>query len=257
MNLEIFRNNRYQIRGGLINDEPYFVLADIAKALDIENVSKLKSRLKKDGVTSSEVIDSMGRKQQATVINEPNLYRAIMSSRKKEAVEFQDWIVEDVIPAIRKHGGYLSDKKIEEVLTDPDTIIRLATALKEERSKKAALERELCEKRPKALFADSVAQSSGSILVGQFAKLISGDGFKMGQNRLFRWLREHGYLHAHGARRNQPYQRYIDNGWFEVIERTVNNPDGSTRITLTTKITGKGQVALAPKILDEMAGAAS
>lgn len=87
--------------------------------------------------------------------------------------------------------------------------------------------------------------------------MICTDGFKIGQNRLFRWLREHGYLHAHGARRNQPYQRYIDNGWFEVIERTVNNPDGTTRITLTTKITGKGQVALTPKILGELAGRAS
>jgi len=102
--------------------------------------------------------------------------------------------------------------------------------------------------KPKALFADSVASSKASILIGQYAKLISGGDFVIGQNRLFTILRENGFLHKSGARRNQPLQKYIDNNVFETVERTVNNPDGSVRITITTKITGKGQVYLIDKI---------
>ena len=102
--------------------------------------------------------------------------------------------------------------------------------------------------KPKALFADSVAQSETAILIGQFAKAISTDDFKIGQNKLFEWLRENGYLISSGARYNQPMQKYIDKGWFEVSERTVNNPDGSVRITFTTKVTGKGQVKLTERI---------
>jgi len=105
--------------------------------------------------------------------------------------------------------------------------------------------------KPKALFADSVAQSKQSILIGQFAKLISSDDFKIGRNRLFAWFRENGYLHAKGAEYNQPLQRYKEQGLFETIERTIISPDGSVRLVITTKITGKGQVCFTKKLLDK------
>jgi len=125
--------------------------------------------------------------------------------------------------------------------------LKLAGEIEEQNEKLQALNNEM---RPKALFADSVAQSHTSILVGQFAKAISSDTFSIGQNRLFAWLRENDYLMKGGNSHNQPKQRYIDNKYFEVVERTINNADGSTRITITTKITGKGQVALAEKIIN-------
>jgi len=114
------------------------------------------------------------------------------------------------------------------------------------------LQNKVIELKPKALFADSVAQSQGSILVGEFAKLISDEDFKIGQNKLFAWLRDNSYLCCSGSKYNQPCQRYIDNGYFETIERTINNPDGSTRITITTKITGLGQVKLHQKIKGQL-----
>jgi len=259
MNLEIFRKNGKQIRGGLIDGEPWFVAKDVCDALEIKNARDAIGRLKdkSKGVVSTDTLETSGGIQELTVVNEQGLYLLIMQSRKPSAVEFQLWVTGEVLPAIRKHGGYLTPEKVEEALLNPDTLISLATELKTERAARAEAERLAEERRPKALFADSVAQSSGSILVGQFAKLISTDGFKIGQNRMFRWLRENGYLHASGARRNQPKQRYIENGWFEIVERTVNNPDGSTRITLTTKITGKGQVALAERVLADFCGRAS
>jgi len=117
------------------------------------------------------------------------------------------------------------------------------------------LEDKIKKDKPKIVFANSVSQSYSSILIGQFAKAISKDGFSIGQNRLFTWLRENGYLCQNGANYNQPKQKYIDNDYFEIIERTVNSPDGNTRLTMTTKVTGKGQVALAGKILVSGIGA--
>ena len=268
MNLEIFKNNGYEIRGGLIDGEPYFVAMDIAEMLGYEephkavqqhcrNVTNLKEVLTRGKIPDKELVEKY-RKEYGNnwasilLIKESDTYRLIMRSNMPDAVKIQDWVVEEVLPSIRKHGAYMTEQKIEEVLQDPDTIIKLAQNLKEEMQKRKELENKIdTEYKPKALFADSVAQSKTSILIGQFAKAISTDNFKIGQNRLFKWLRENGYLINGGQRHNQPMQKYIDNGYFEVIERTVNNPDGSTRITITTKITGKGQVALTKKIKEE------
>ncbi len=258
MNLEIFQKDGVQIRGGLIDGEPYFVAKDVSDALGYKDAESMTRRLDGDEklilkellkTYKGEDLRQMGLRYDAILINEAGLYAAILWSQKPEAKKFKRWVTHEVLPAIRRHGGYLTPEKVEEALLNPDTIISLATRLKEEMQARKRLEAEVASQRPKALFADSVAQSEGSILVGQFAKLISTKEFKIGQNRLFRWLRENGYLHASGARRNQPYQRYIERGWFEIVERTVNNPDGSVRITLTTKITGKGQVALEERIV--------
>ncbi len=142
MKLEVFKNAGFEIRGGLINGEPYFVLADVCKALGLEQVSRVKDRLNKDGVTISKVIDSMGRTQQATFINESNLYKVIFQSRKEEAIQFQEWVTSEVLPSIRKHGAYLTPQKVEDILTNPDTIIQLATQLKAEKEAKEKAMRE-------------------------------------------------------------------------------------------------------------------
>ena len=141
MELQIFQNSGFQIRGGLINNEPYFALVDICKILSIKNVSDAKDRLKKDGVVSSEVIDSLGRKQNATLINEQNLYKVIFQSRKEEAEQFQDWVTGEVLPSIRKHGIYATDTTIEKMISNPDFAIQLLTTLKEEKAARIEAER--------------------------------------------------------------------------------------------------------------------
>jgi len=142
--LKIFENKEFgEVRAELINNEPYIMLADICKALDISNVSYTKSRLKEDGVCSTKVIDSLGREQEATFINESNLYRVIFQSRKPNAEKFTDWVVEDVLPSIRKHGAYATDNVIDQILHNPDFGIKLLTELKIEREEKLKLQKEV------------------------------------------------------------------------------------------------------------------
>lgn len=243
-NLQIFKNEKFgEMRTKEINNIPYICLADVCRILEIGNVSQLKTRLKNDGVITNEVIDNLGRKQQATFINESNLYKVIFQSRKPEAEQFTEWVTNEVLPSIRRNGGYIIG---QETLSDEELIqkaLLVATKKLEER------ERQLEEQKPKVLFANSVETSTTSILIGDLAKLIKQNGHDIGQNRLFQWLRENGYLIKTGERKNMPTQTSMDMGLFEVKERTVNNPDGSIRITKTTKVTGKGQLYFVNKFL--------
>lgn len=242
--IQIFKNNEFgEIRTVSKNDEPYLMLTDVCRILELFNVSQVKSRLKEDGVITNEVIDSLGRKQQATFINESNFYKVVFQSRKPQAEKFTDWVTSKVLPAIRKHGAYLTPEKLEEVLLNPDTLIQLATNLKEEQQRRFEAEKQIETMKPKALFADAWEVSEHSILVGEMAKLLARNGFKdMGQNRFFKWLRENGYLHKSGTQYNLPTQRSIDLEIFEVKTRTIVNQDGSTRVTMTPKIMVKGQI---------------
>ncbi|MDN5044950.1 phage antirepressor KilAC domain-containing protein [Aliarcobacter butzleri] len=140
------------------------------------------------------------------------------------------------------------EKQVNKPMTIEELLLENSKVINQLQNKVITLQDTIEVQKPKVLFADSVAQSETSILIGQFAKVISTDDFNIGQNRLFQWLRDNKYLISNGNAYNQPMQQYIDNGYFEVTERTINNPDGSTRITMTTKITGKGQVALTKKI---------
>lgn len=246
-NLQIFKNEKFgEIRTVEINNIPFVCLADVCKILEIKNISDCKGRLKQDGVVTNEVIDNLGRKQQATFINESNLYKVIFQSRKPEAEEFTEWVTNEVLPSIRKNGGYISG---QETLSD-DELIQKALLVATNKLKER--EKQLEEQRPKVLFANSVETSTTSILIGDLAKLIKQNGHDIGQNRLFKWLRENGYLIKSGERRNMPTQMSMDLGLFEVKERTVNNPDGSIRITKTTKVSGKGQVYFVNKFLKEV-----
>lgn len=246
-NLQIFKNEKFgEMRTTEINNIPFVCLADVCKILEIKNISDCKGRLKQDGVVTNEVIDNLGRKQQATFINESNLYKVIFQSRKPEAEEFTEWVTNEVLPSIRKNGGYISG---QETLSD-DELIQKALLVATNKLKER--EKQLEEQRPKVLFANSVETSTTSILIGDLAKLIKQNGHDIGQNRLFKWLRENGYLIKSGERRNMPTQMSMDLGLFEVKERTVNNPDGSIRITKTTKVSGKGQVYFVNKFLKEV-----
>jgi anti-repressor protein len=246
--LEIFNNSELgNVRVIVKDGEPFFVAKDVCDILGLKDVSMSLQKLDNDEKLIQKLFVS-GQNRDTWTINESGLYSLILRSNKPQAKQFKKWVTGEVLPTIRKHGAYLTDSKIEEVLTDPDTIIKLATQLKEEREARKKAETKVVELKPKAAFADAISSSNSSVLIGEFAKIISNNDFKIGQNKLFAWLRENGYLMSKGSRYNQPYQKYIENGYFEIIERVIHNPDGTTRITVTTKITGKGQVAIFKKL---------
>lgn len=249
--LQIFNSEEFgEIRTITKDDEPMFCLADVCKALELEQVSRVKARLKTDGVTTSKVIDRLGREQEATFINESNLYKTIFQSRKESAERFTEWVTSEVLPSIRKNGGYIAG---QETLSDEEL---MAKALLVANNKIAERDKIIEQKqarieqmKPKEIFADAVATSHTSILVGDLAKLICQNGYQIGQKRLFDWLRENNFLIKCGSSRNMPQQRFVEQGLFEIKESNLVNPDGSVRITKTTKVTGKGQVYFVNKFL--------
>ena len=244
--IQVFENNDSgQIRVIERDGEPWFVAADVCNVLDLSNPTIAVSRLDEDERAKF----NLGRQGDATIVNEPGLYTLVLGSRKPEAKAFKRWITHEVIPSVRKHGAYITPDKIEEILINPDTIIRLCTDLKEERAKRAALEVKVETDAPKVLFAGAVETSQDSCLVGQLAKMIRQNGCEIGQNRLFDYLRNEGYLCKSGSNRNLPTQRSMEAGLFEVKESVVDNPDGSVRLVRTTKVTGKGQIYFVNKFL--------
>ena len=177
-----------------------------------------------------------------TIINESGLYSLVLSSKLPTAKQFKRWITSEVIPSIRKHGAYMTPETIEKVLLNPDTIINLASQLKSEREKRIALEGKVEEDRPKVIFADAVSTAKNSILIGELAKLLKQNGVDMGQNRLFKWLREHGFLiKREGIDYNMPTQRSMELGLFEIKETAITHADGHISISKTPKVTGRGQ----------------
>ena len=251
--LQIFSNSDFgQVRTLEHEGKVLFMGADVAKILGYSNThDALIRHCKEDGVVKHEVIDSVGRQQQAKFINEGNLYRLIVSSKLPTAEKFEKWVYDEVLPAIRKHGAYMTADTIEKVLSDPDTIIKIATQLKEEQAKRMLLEVKVEEQKPKVLFADAVATSKTSILVGEMAKILKQNGIDIGQNRLFTWLRENGYLiRRSGTDFNMPTQYSMDLGLFEIKETVVHKPDGSSKINKTPKITGKGSIYFMNKLVE-------
>lgn len=231
------------------NETVLFVASDVAKTLGYKEPHKAVTRHCKGGMKRP--VLTSGGMQEMLVIREPDVYRLVTNSKLPAAEKFEMWVMEEVLPSIRKHGGYLTPEKVEEALLNPDTLIRLATDLKEERQKRLDAEQIVEAQKPKVLFADAVSTSETSILIGQLAKLITQNGHAIGQNRLFHWMRQNNYLGRSGQHYNEPTQYAMERGWFEVKERTVNNPDGSVRITRTTKVTGKGQVYFINKFLNQ------
>lgn len=240
--LKTFQNPKFgTIRTTTINGEPWFVAVDVCKALEIQNHKDAIGRLDEDEKTGVDLTDPHGRVQNTNCVNEPGLYALVLGSRKPEAKAFKRWITHEVIPAIRKHGAYMTPEKVEEILLNPDTIIKLATELKEERERTAALNAKIKADKPYTEFSAAIAANSDAILVRDFAKLLHNDGIKMGEKRLYKWLRENGFLMQTAP--TKPYQKYVDMGWFRVDERSISTVQGQM-IVSTTKITGKGQMGL-------------
>lgn len=249
--LQIFKNDEFgEVRVVEHEGQPCFVASDVAKALGYEKPNNaVNEHCKKVNKFS---YPNSGQLQPYNIIPESDVYRLVMRSNLPKAIEFQDWICEEVIPSLRKTGGYMLTKADD----TPESIMARAVLVAQEtierlKSHTEKLESRVEEMRPKELFADSVSASESSILVGQLAALLKQNGVNIGQNRLFERLRNDGFLIKFGERRNCPTQRALDMGLFELKERTVNNPDGTVRITLTTKVTGKGQVYFVNRYIGE------
>ena len=246
--IKIFNNPEFgKVRTMEINGEPYFVGKDVAIILGYakpENAIANHVDTEDKTLTPIQGGCSTGS-QNTTIINESGLYSLILSSKLPKAKEFKRWVTSEVLPSIRKHGAYA----VDELLNDPEFAIKTFTALKEERERSKRLSEQIEADKPKVIFADSVSAAKSSILVGDLAKLLKQNGVNIGQNRLFEWLRQNGYLIKDGTSKNMPTQRAADMKLFEVKVRTVNNPDGSIRETKTTVVTGKGQVYFVNKFL--------
>ena len=188
--IQVWNYEGAEVRTVQIDGEPWFVLADICRELEISNSRNISSRLEDDekGVT---LVDTLGGKQHVTIINESGLYTVILRSDKPQAKPFRKWVTSVVLPSIRKHGAYMTEQTLERALTSPDFLIELSTQLKTEQEQRRRLEttvaaqsKQMEQDKPKVLFADSVAASSSSILIGELAKLIKQNGVDMGQRRL-------------------------------------------------------------------------
>lgn len=241
--LKVFENAEFgQIRGVEINGESWLVGKDVAERLGYKNPNEaIADHVDDDDKLNSKTLSSLGQRG-GWLINESGLYSLVLGSKLPNAKKFKRWVTSEVLPAIRKHGGYLTAEKVEEALLNPDVLIRLATELKDEREARRVLESKVAEDAPKVLFAQAVEQAENSILVGDLAKLIKQNGTDIGQKRLFERLRAEGYLGTRGENYNMPTQRAMEMQLFRISERTINNPDGSVRLTRTVKVTGKGQV---------------
>ncbi len=250
--LKIFESADFgKVRTMVINDEPWFVAKDVAEALGYANASKaITDHVDDDDKLNNESLSSLGQRG-GWIINESGLYSLIMSSKLPGAKAFKRWVTTEVLPSIRKHGAYMTEQTIEKALTDPDFLIRLATNLKEEQMKRIAAEAKVEEMKPKVLFADAVETSQRSCLVAELAKILKQNGVDTGQNRLFSWLRGNGYLCTKGEYYNQPTQKAMDMGFFELKKRTVNNPDGTVMVVTTTKVTPKGQIFFVNKFCEK------
>lgn len=253
MNNEI---QRFDFKGALLRTltdeagEPWFIAKDVCDILELTNPAVALQSLdddEKTNLSNSYVWSEPGRRP--LIISEPGLYRLVMRSRKPEAKEFQRWVTHEVLPQIRKTGGYIPTSESD---SDEDIMARAVLVaqktIKQKNQQIAEQQTRIVELEPKARFADAVAASDGTCLVGELAKMlrqngmdIGQNGMDIGQNRLFRLLQADGYLGKSGSNRNVPTQRAMDLGLFRIKETTVTHADGHTTVSRTPKVTGKGQ----------------
>ena len=220
--------------------EPMFVAKDVCAALEVKNSRDALARLDDDekGVV---LTDTPGGEQQMQAVNEAGLYVLVLSSRKPEARAFKRWVTHEVLPALRRDGGYMVARDETPEQTMARAVLLAQATIDRQKSRIAGLEAENEEMRPKALFADAVAASDGTCLIGEFAKMLRQNGVDIGQNRLFAMLREDGYLGKAGQNRNVPTQRSMELGLFRIKETAITHSDGHVTINRTPKLTGKGQ----------------
>lgn len=255
--LKTFENERFgNVRVTMIDNEPWFVAADVCKALELGNPSMTVDRLDDDekGIST---IDTLGGKQRMAIINEPGLYSLVITSRKPEAKVFKRWITHDVIPTIRKTGGYVNNEELFLDTYFPTLDAGAKAMFKQTLVSLREANNKIEQDKPKVFFADSVEISENSVLVKTLAALLTQNGYKIGQNKLFELLRHDGYLVSRrGQSRNMPTQKAIDRGLFEVKESVICT-GGEHRVTQTTYVTGKGQIYFVNKYCNKQLSASN
>lgn len=240
-NVQIFKNAEFgEIRTLVEHEQVLFCASDVAKALGYARPNDAVNQHCRATVKRRTPIS--GKIQDINFIPEGDVYRLIIRSKLPAAEKFERWVFDEVLPTIRKHGAYMTEDALHKAITEPDFLIRLATELKQEKEARQQAEQQIEADRPKVLFAGAVSASHTSILIGDLAKLLKQNGYETGQKRLFQQLRDEGYLIKSGSSKNMPTQKAMEMGLFEVKETAFNNPDGTIRVTKTTKVTGKGQV---------------
>lgn len=254
MEIKLFENESFgSVRVAGTSEEPLFCLADVCKVLDLGNPSQVKARLG-DEVISNEVIpDSLGRQQETTFINEDGLYDVILDSRKPQAKAFRKWITSEVLPSIRKTGSYSVQQRYEIPQSFSEALMlaaKQAQQIEEQQKQLEARDEQIRQDAPRVLFSKAVETAKRSCLVAELAKILQQNGVNIGQNRLFAWMRSNGYLCSKGQYYNQPTQKAMELGLFELKQTAINKPDGSVLVTTTTKVSGAGQVYFVNKFLN-------
>lgn len=272
--IKIFENAQFgQIRTSIsASGEPLFCLADLCKAINIANHRNVAKRIDQEGVRRMDIL-TQGGNQQVLFVTEPGMYEVLLRSDSDKAKPFRKWVCGEVLPSIRKNGGYMvakADETPEEIMARAlvlakNTIDRQQAALKQSENKNYLLQcqndaltsmnegqqRHIKALMPGATFAKAVETSEHSILVGELARIIKQNGVEIDQNRLFAWLRDKGYLCKKGEMYNQPTQKALGMGLFEIKKTVITKPSGDSLVTTTTKVTGKGQIYFVNKFLFE------
>lgn len=253
--IKVFSNEEFgSIRRVEIDGEYWLSGKDVAQALGYAKPENALSAHVDDEDKTTTLVQGTGSnyKSKATVINESGLYSLVLSSKLPSAKKFKRWVTSEVLPSVRKHGAYMTQETLEAAILNPDYLLKVATALKAETDKRKALEAKVSADAPKVLFADSVAASSSTVLVGELAKIMRQNGVDMGERRLFRWMRDNGYLiKRNGTDYNMPTQASMEQGLFRIKETVINHSDGHTSVSKTPKVTGKGQTFFLNKFLGE------
>ena len=247
MEIQEFNINGNNVRALVIGDEPYFVGNDVSMILGYSNYrNAVATHVDAEDKLRTQ-IEYAGQKREVTVINESGLYSLILGSKLPTAKKFKRWVTSEVLPTIRKHGAYMTDAKAAAIVTDKGSLADLLQQAAEQLKRKDI---QIEQMKPKALFADAVSTSDTPILVGELAKILHQNGVSMGQNRMFRWLRDNGYLISKkGTSYNMPTQRAMELGLFKIKENAITHSDGHVTITKTPKVTGKGQVYFVNKFV--------
>jgi len=249
--MQIFENSEFgKVRTIEKNNEVWFVGKDVAEILGYsDTVSALKQHCK--GVVKHHIPhpQSINKTIEVSIIPERDVYRLIMRSKLPTAEKFEEWVVGDVLPSIRKHGGYLTPQKIEDILSNPDTIIKLATDLKAEREKRLQAELKIELDKPKVIFAEAVESFVDSILIREMAKLLHQNGINLGEKRFYQWLRDNKYVQLTC---NEPTQRAVNLGVLELKEGLRFGKNKVLVPCFTTKVTGKGQIYFMNKLKKEL-----
>ncbi|WP_054954990.1 phage antirepressor KilAC domain-containing protein [Paenibacillus dakarensis] len=250
--LQTFKFGKSLVRTIDNDGQPWFVLKEVCEVLNLAP-RVVRQRLNDDVCSTYPIPDSLGRTQDTTIINEDGLYDVILESRKPEAKAFRKWVTSEVLPSIRKHGVYATVETAERMMNDPDFMIKVFTELKKEKEARAELEHKVATDKPLVLFAESLQTSHDCILIANLAKLLKQNGVDTGEKRLYRWLRDNGYLGKSGDHYNMPTQRSMNLRLFEVKTRTINNPGEEPRISKTTVVTGRGQMYFLNKFKNQSA----